>query len=309
MHLGEVSFNIKLSDGRSPGCSVEEFQRLIAAARRFKGQPPLEGDGKFRVSFNSVHFVPNAVNMGFLDHVPLDVDVPPLEFTRYGLPLPPDSVDEFHCYGFVHRIRSDCELTHFFENVFNILKPGGICHFRAISLLTLMERCIEAQSCDNDLHIVERQLFGGQDRSGLYFNQASLNKSRIISRMRHAGFLKIDIQEDDADSAHIPKEADQVWLREFTPEQMEICLSSKRCIMEASGCKSPRAIKPYRPSEFSIYCKRHYQKANHAYVTMLQKRMSIRFFSVKPEMASAATPPCDPDGCIPSSLEADDGKS
>ena len=280
-HLGEISVNVRLADPKRPR-SVEDLAKLVAALRTFRGQPSLELDGTIRISFNSVQFMPNCINIGFLDSVPWDVNAQALNFTRYGICLPPDSVDELHSYGFPHRIRSDCELTHFFEHVWYVLKRGGTCHFRATNLLELMRRCLEAKDHDNDLHVIERQLFTGQDNSGLYFNQACLNKSRLISRMRHAGFLRVDVAEDKApDTAALPKEPDQIWLREFTPLQMSKCLGGKVCIM--SGCNGRRTNKPYRPTEFSIYCKRHFRKANFTFVTELNKRLAVQWASTKPE--------------------------
>ena len=285
-HLGDIAVEVRLTDRNNPR-SFEQLEALVSALRRFRGQPPLESDGKVRISFNSVQFMPKAINVGFLDDVPWDIRSQALNFTRYGLCLPPNSVDEFHCYGFAHRIRSDCELTHFFEHVFYCLKHGGTCHFRATNLMELMERCIDAKGRDNELHVVERQLFTGQDRSGLYFNQACLNKARLVSRMRHSGFLRIEVEEDESpDSAALPKEADQIWLREFTPEQMERCLSSRDCIMP--GCNGRRWFKLYRPSEFSIYCKKHFRKAHAKYLTELNRRLAVRWSSVKPEPEETA---------------------
>ena len=279
-HLGDIAVEIRLTDRSNPR-TFQELEDLVVASRRFRGQPPLESDGKVRVSFNSVQFMPKAINIGFLDDVPWDIRSQALNFTRYGLCLPPDSVDEFHCYGFAQRIRSDCELTHFFEHVFYCLKHGGTCHFRSTNLMELMERCIDAQGRDNELHVIERQLFTGHDRSGLYFNQACLNKARLVSRMRHSGFLRIDVEEDEApDSAALPKEADQIWLREFTPEQMEKCLSSRNCVMP--GCNGRRWFKLYRPSEFSIYCKKHFRKAHARYLAELNRRLAVRWSSIKP---------------------------
>jgi hypothetical protein len=230
-NLGEIRVNIRLSDtGKEQ--TADEMKQLVNALRRFRGQPELEDDGKIRLSFNSMQFMPNAINVGFFDGVPWDIGAQALNFCRYGIGMPPNSIDELHSYGFPNRIRSDCELTHFFEHCWYVLKPGGTCHFKGTDLLELMRRCIDRKDCDNDLHIVERQLFTGQDRSGLYFNQCCLTKSRIISRMRHAGFLKIEVHCDDTPgTAALPKEADQIWLRPFTREQMESCLNGNTCIM------------------------------------------------------------------------------
>lgn len=296
--LGEIVVPVKLRKGRDPvdrGCSIEEMYSLVAAARNFKGQPPLEDDGKVRVSFNSVHFIPNAINVGFLDMTPWDIEVHPLEFTRYGIPFPPNTIDEFHCYGFAHRVRSDCELTHFFENVYNILKPGGTCFFRVIGLLELMQRCLDSQTCDNDLHLVERQLFTGQDRSGLYFNQCSFNRYRIKNRMRHAGFSEVEVTEGTVDNAVIPQEPDHVWLREFGVDLINKCLDGDTCIM----CDTPRTTKPYRPTERSIYCKKHYRKANQLYLDRLHDRLAIHFSATKQARLSSGATCAIPEECIP----------
>lgn len=286
-HLGDIAVEIRLTDRSNPR-TFEELENLVAALRRFRGQPSLEPNGRILVSFNSVQFMPKAINIGFLDDVPWDIRSQALNFTRYGFCFPPDSVDEFHCYGFAQMIRSDCELTHFFEHVFYCLKHGGTCHFRATNLMELMERCINAQGRDNELHVIERQIFTGHDRSGLYFNQACLNKPRLVSRMRHSGFLRIEVDEDKApDNAALPKEADQIWLREFTPEQMEGCLSSRVCVM--SGCNGRRWFKLYRPSEFSIYCKKHFRKAHAKYLAELNKRLAVQWSSVKPEHEEPST--------------------
>jgi hypothetical protein len=280
-HLGDISASVRLTDRDDPH-SVAEMLKLVSALRGFRRQPPIELDGKLRVSYNSVQFMPSVVNIGFLDDIPWDIRVQPLNFCRYGICLPPDSVDEFHSYGFPHRIRSDCELTHFFEHVWYVLKPGGVCHFRATNLMELIERCADAKGRDNELHIIERQLFSGHDRSGLYFNQACLNKARLINRMRHAGFLRIEVEEDaPPDGASLPKEADQIWLRQFTPEQVEECLSGQKCVMP--GCTGTRWWKLYRPTERSMYCKKHFRKAHREYLTALNRRLGIRWSSVKPE--------------------------
>lgn len=290
-HLGDITVDVRMVDAKNPR-SATDLNRLVSALRRFRGQPPLEDDGKLRISFNSVQFMPNAVNVGFFDNVPWDIRAQALNFTRYGISLPPDSVDEFHSYGFPHRIRSDCELTHFFEHVWYVLKPGGSCHFRATNLLELMQRCLDVRGHDNALHMVERQIFTGQDRSGLYFNQASLSKARIISRMRHSGFLKIEITEDEVpDSAGLPHEADQIWLRKFTPEQIEESLAGRICVM--GGCKNRRWTKLYRPRELSMYCKRHFHIAHRKYIERLNKRLSIQWSAVK---ADAGSPPALAEG-------------
>jgi len=276
-HLGDITVDVRMVENNR---SVDDLNRLVSALRRFRNQPPIANDGKLRISFNSVQFMPNAVNVGFFDNVPWDIRAQALNFTRYGISLPPDSVDEFHSYGFPHRIRSDCELTHFFEHVWYVLKPGGTCHFRATNLLELMQRCLDVRGHDNALHMVERQIFTGQDRSGLYFNQASLSRARIISRMRHSGFLGIDITEDEVpDSASLPHEADQIWLREFTPEQIEESLSGRFCVM--GGCKNRRWTKLYRPTELSMYCKRHFRIAHRKYISRLNRRLSIQWSATK----------------------------
>jgi len=285
LHLGDIAVDVRMVENNR---SADDLNRLVSALRRFRGQPPIEDDGKLRISFNSVQFMPNAVNIGFFDNVPWDIRAQALNFTRYGISLPPDSVDEFHSYGFPHRIRSDCELTHFFEHVWYVLKPGGTCHFRATNLLELMQRCLDVRGHDNALHIVERQIFTGQDRSGLYFNQASLGKARIISRMRHSGFLKIEITEDEVpDSAGLPHEADQIWLREFTPEEIEESLGGSFCVM--NGCKNRRWTKLYRPTELSMYCKRHFRIAHRKYIERLNKRLSIQWSAAKAPLGTPAS--------------------
>lgn len=107
------------------------------------------------------------------------------------------NVDAIRCEGFFHKMQV-CESLTLFEQVYNILKDGGLFIISVLDLKGIAERISQLSNTDSmGLYNHERILFSGTDSTGVYFNRTIWTFDRLKTYLEMAKFRDIAINEND----------------------------------------------------------------------------------------------------------------
>ena len=95
--------------------TAERLVELVNEKRRLRGAsllPKRNKQGNMKISFNSVDFREDLINITFLEHLQHDVLIPYPSNAWMGSVLPESAFAEVHSVNYYQMINGDCELTH-----------------------------------------------------------------------------------------------------------------------------------------------------------------------------------------------------
>ena len=261
---------IRIGDLSIPVYS-DNLIELVNQKRQWLRQPPLPPDmtqDSLKISFNSIDFDPNLINITFLGHLERDILIPYPSNAWMGSVLPAATFAEVHSVNYYQQINGDCELTHAMEDLARIVKVGGKAVISVPNFRIILGKIVETTS-DSQRLKWEHFLFSRNvDERGLYFNQSVCDINRLRSRASYAGFRKVveDTTYGVEYEKYLTMEADSFDLPGVTPETREEHkkmledpkVRRKKCIVPRCDSKAGQKELQRAPS---VYCRRHYRKA------------------------------------------------
>ena len=258
--LGHVHCRVNLLGDASLGAvsTFHSMQKMINAARMFRGLKTIPlGDG-IRISYYSNRFEPLCVNIGDAEKTSCDLHLPELDFSQEQLGLPPGSIDEFHCYGYIQKLGNE-QFPAMAKEVYRVLKVrrffvGNVNTFDGARL-----RFLKATEIDDP--VLAAQCFDG-----------CLSERRVREILTQVGFEVVSMER------HGP----------VTPD--DICLPGVgKMIFESKGFPSDCAVGRCSGEKFtpegwtalSIYCRKHYRRATQVFWDRRQESSVVHFAAAK----------------------------
>jgi hypothetical protein len=210
---------------------------MVNAVRKFRRLPEIRRRDGFKLSFNTQTFIPGCINLGNQSSIwEWDVLAGQFDFAVDGLPLPPDSVDEFVTEGFVHRLAAK-QFEGFATSVYACLKPNAVFKGSFNLLDEAKRRMLEASQMA-DPQFAEQCLV-----------TEMLSVASFKATVEHLGFA-VNLLERGGKYNSV----EDINLPEMNPALQGGAL----CCMV--GCPSAR-FKPQTSDVPSKYCRRHYTTA------------------------------------------------
>lgn len=249
----------------------DRLVELVNEKRRLRGAPLLPESNtqdNLKISFNSVDYRDDLINIVFLEHLVHDVLIPYPSNAWMGSVLPDEAFTEVHSVNYYQMINGDCELTHAIEDLYRILKPGGAAYVGVPNLDLILQRIVETKSESERLKWEHFLFSRNVDERGLFYNQSICNLNRLRNRARFAGFREIiEDKEYGEESVKFltmkPEEYDLPTVDEEArlkhKEMMkDDSVRRKSCIV--ARCKAKAGQQEFARVP-SVYCRRHYRKA------------------------------------------------
>lgn len=256
--LGRFKCPVNL-DKKSDIASLFE---IVNAVRGFRQQNLLPED-HLRVSFNSDRFMSSCVNIGNIDRGwGWDIVSPKIDFEQQAFPLPLACAREFHCYGYVQRMRP-VQFDRFVKGVYDVLKPyGEFCG--SVNPLDEARRRFAKANGIPDMAL-----------AAWLMDEPCLDRQQIRRSLEASGFAMMEIRQGrlykSTEDIVLPKaDAPRIKAMYFSSGGGDACAVRK--------CGRPR----YTPSDRkapSIYCRKHFTHAARVLHEDITVQSSIIHFS------------------------------
>ena len=258
--LGHVHCHVNLLGDASVGAAntFQSLQKIVNAARKFRGLQLIPMDDCIRISYYSNCFMPLCINIGNAEKTSCDLHLPEPDFSQEQLGLPPRSVDEFHCYGYIQKLGNE-QFPAMAKEVYRVLKMrrffvGNVNTFDGARL-----RFMKATEIDDP--VLAAQCFDG-----------CLSERRVREILTQAGFEVVRMDR------HGPVTPDDIRL----PGVGKVMFDSKRFpnICAVGRC-SGENFTPKGWTAQSIYCRKHYRRATQVFWDRRQESSVVHFAAAK----------------------------
>jgi len=283
---------IKIGDFTTAVTS-ENFLEYAHEMRRLRGRKPLPEDmttDNLKISFNSEEYIDDTVNLAFLGHLDHDILIPYPSNAWMGSVLPDEFCQEIHCVNYFQKINGDCELTHALEDMYRILKPGGVVYIGVPNFKLILSKIVNANSEVESLKWEHFLFSRNVDERGLFYNQSICDFRRIRGRASFAGFSSatedenyggesekfLTMDPDDFDLPGISKKTRKAFWKMHADDSIR----RKKCIVGRCNAKAGQVEFKRQPS---IYCRRHYRKAKQKLLEAQERALRIMVILKKGE--------------------------